>query len=257
MLLPAPLARVWFRPLTHLSVVVSIPERYQSLHPDARGGLQGGIASRRLKPLMKKSLLIALGMPFFFTSAAFAGSCEHKVDPSSIQVNWTAFKTMQKVAVKGSFTELSVIGELESGSLESLLGQLEAEIDIKDESLIRTGNPGRDLTIFQHFFSHLKKKPLIKGEILKPSGNGREGTFGLKLTLNRNSKEIPFRYTLSESGGFEAHGSMDVLDFALEGALKDLNRTCEVLHRGPDGVSKTWSEVELKLVARIGKTCTP
>jgi hypothetical protein len=50
---------------------------------------------------------------------------------------------------------------------------------------------------------------------------------------------------------------MDVLDFALDGALKDLNRTCEVLHRGPDGVSKTWSEVELKLIARIGKVCTP
>jgi polyisoprenoid-binding protein YceI len=206
---------------------------------------------------MKKSLLIPLGLVLFCANNSLAGTCEYRVDPSSIQVNWTAFKTMQKVAVKGSFTELSVMGELEAEDLESLLGQLEAEIDIKNESLIRTGNPGRDLTIFQHFFSHFKKKPVIKGEIKKPTGNGREGTFGLKLTLNKNSKEIPFRYTLSDAGVFEAQGSMDVLDFALDGALKDLNRTCEVLHRGPDGVSKTWSEVELKLIARIGKVCTP
>jgi polyisoprenoid-binding protein YceI len=206
---------------------------------------------------MKKSLLIPLGLAFFCSNSSWAGSCEYRVDPSSIQVNWTAFKTMQKVAVKGSFSEISVIGELEAAELESLLGQLEAEIEIKSEALIRTGNPGRDRTIFEHFFSHFKKKPLIRGEMVNPRGNGREGTAGLKLTMNRNSKEIPLRYTLSDAGVFEAQGTLDVLDFALEGALKDLNRTCEVLHRGPDGVSKTWSAVDLKLVARIGKTCTP
>jgi hypothetical protein len=140
---------------------------------------------------------------------------------------------------------------------EVQIAQLEAEIEVKDENLIRTGNPGRDLTLFQHFFSHIKKRHLLMGRIQEVKSNGNQGEFDLLLTLNQKTKRIPFTFTWNEGGQFEASGALDVLDFGLAGALKDLHQTCEVLHRGPDGVSKTWSQVDLKLIAKIGKTCTP
>jgi len=205
---------------------------------------------------MKKLLLILLGIAVFSPEMALAEKCVYQVDPGSLQVNWTAFKTMQKVAVKGGFTELTVFGDLESASLAGLLDQLEAEIDIKNEGLIRTGNPGRDLTLFQHFFSLFKARPLMKGRIQKTRGSESDGDFTLELVMNRKTRTVPMKYSYG-AGVFEASGSIDVLEFALDGPLKELNRTCEALHRGPDGVSKTWPTVDLRLVARIGKSCTP
>jgi hypothetical protein len=46
-----------------------------------------------------------------------------------------------------------------------------------------------------------------------------------------------------------------VNDFNLAPALAKLNKACEAVHKGPDGVSKTWSTVELKLMAKVTKNC--
>ena len=206
---------------------------------------------------MKKQLLITLISLVFMQFQAWGSPCMISVDPSSIQINWTAFKTMQKLAVKGSFTEVTLIGELEGATLTSVLSQLEAEIVVKDASSIRTGNPGRDQTLFQHFFSDFKKGPRFTAAMKDLKGTDQEGDFSFRLSMNQKTRSIPMHYKRSESGIFEATGSLDVLDFGLLTALSDLNKTCEVLHRGPDGVSKTWSQVDLKIVARIGQMCKP
>ena len=163
---------------------------------------------------------------------------------------------MQKVSVKGAFTEVDLLGELQdSKGLSPFLSQLEAEIRVKSESLIRTGNPGRDLTLFQHFFKDFKKGALIHGAISAVKAGDREGSFELTLSMNGKRRSVPMHYTWSKDGTFEATGSLDVLDFGLSKALADLHQTCEVLHRGPDGVSKTWPGVELRFGARILEDC--
>ncbi len=207
---------------------------------------------------MNKALLILVVLGLGSGVQVRAEHCSYALDPSSVQVNWTAFKTMQRLAVNGSFTEVSIFGELQDpGSFTHLLSQLEGEIGVKDATLIRTGNPGRDMTLFQHFFSRFKKTPVLSAAIQDVRGDEKSGEFALSLKMNRKSKPVLMHYQRSDSGVFEARGSLDVLDFGLSDALQDLHKTCEVLHRGPDGVSKTWPLVELKLVARIGQTCKP
>ena len=202
--------------------------------------------------------IISAVFALFLGSNALSAPCEYALNPSSIQINWTAFKTTGKVPVKGAFSEVTLVGELESKKgMVDLLSGLEGELTIKDEKMIRTGNPARDFTLFQHFFGLFKNKAQMHGGIHSVKGDDHEGSFELKLTLNQKTREIPMHYRRDASGAFEAMGNLDVLDFGLDSAFQDLHHTCEALHMGKDGISKTWSQVVLKLEARIDEKCTP
>ncbi len=199
---------------------------------------------------------LAFSSIFLTGISAFAAPCTYTLDPHSVQVGWTAFKTMQKLEVAGSFTELTLGGELKHlGSLQGLLSQLDAEIPLKTEASISTGNPARDLTLFHHFFEHFKNTTLITGSIHDSKGNDRQGEFQLRLKLNEKEVAVPMSFTRDKKGSFTAKGGMDVLDFGLTQALAHLHETCEVQHKGVDGISKTWPIVEIKLQANIEQKC--
>jgi polyisoprenoid-binding protein YceI len=194
--------------------------------------------------------------------ALAATPCSYEIDTSTLQVHWTAFKTNQKVGVNGSFSEVTLAGDLHDTDLAQLLGQLEAEIQVTGADKFRTGNPARDTTIYEKFFSLFKRKGMLKGEIHNVKvQNGptpdidTSGTFDLKLTVNQKTKEVPFKFTLTPAGAFNATGAINVLDFNLNGALASLHQACEALHTGTDGVSKTWPDVDLKLDATIRRSC--
>jgi len=207
---------------------------------------------------MKKFIFLLLAFAaFHLNPTVFAETCSFKVDPHSIQVGWTAFKTMQKVGVNGTFTHVALTGVLEKkGSLSDLLQQLGALMDLKASTDLSTGNPARDQTLFDHFFKLFKKTALIKGKIRNVKGSNSEGEFDLELSMNQKTLAVPMRFTLSQEGKFEAKGGIDVLDFNLKDAFHDLHQTCEVLHKGTDGVSKTWPTVDLKLSATIAQKCS-
>lgn len=209
---------------------------------------------------------ILLSVIVLFSSVAFnsarAGAstdvCNYEVDSTSVRVDWTAFKTSQKVGVSGNFAEVVLAGELSNRDISKLFEDLEAEISLAPAS-IKTGNPARDQTLFDHFFklfAHSKVEDAIHGQIKKMKFNKDRsgGTFDLKVTMNNKTKLVPFKFDLVK-GDFTATGSIDVLDFGLSKALADLHKACEALHTGADGVSKTWPNVDLKLVAKIKSNC--
>lgn len=195
-------------------------------------------------------------------AAHAAAPCSYEIDTSTIQVHWTAFKTNQKVAVTGSFAEVTLAGELHGDDLARLLGQLEAEIPATDAEKIRTGNPARDQTLYTHFFRLIKQAPHFKGQIRNvkvqtgatPAAD-TNGTFDLRLTMNQKTRDVPFRFTLTPAGAFTATGSINVLNFQMNAALESLHKACEALHTGADGASKTWPDVDLKLDAQIRRSC--
>jgi hypothetical protein len=192
------------------------------------------------------------------TGARAEQNCRFALDQNSIQIDWTAFKTSQKVPVTGSFTEVTLVGELEPGkTLAETLDNLEAEILVNRADKIQTDNIARDQTLYQKFFSLFQKKPLIKGAIKKLKGTASAGTFFLDLEMNRKSLAVPMKYTRDAEGSFIAKGGIDLEDFDLGHALANLQKACGVLHRGPDGVSKTWPVVEIKLQAKITENCKP
>jgi polyisoprenoid-binding protein YceI len=184
-----------------------------------------------------------------------AKRCQWSADFSTFEMQWTAFKTTQKVGVAGSFGQVKVEGPNHHASLAALLKAVRANIQLSPEQ-IKTGNPARDETLYKTFFSSIKGQK-IEGRIENvkiKKGTESEGTFGLKLTLNGKTKNVPFQFAVQDSK-WVANGSIDVLDFGLQSGFEALHQACEVLHKGPDGVSKTWSQVDLKLTAAMVKAC--
>ena len=195
-----------------------------------------------------------------FPHQSWAVVCNYTLDPQSVQVNWTAFKTTQKLPVGGTFKTVSLKNEsLKKNkgkrSLHDLLSGIDAQIPVKEVSAISTGNPARDQTLFDHFFNRFKNPTEIHGKIIEIMGSDSEGSLNLEVRLNDKSVKVPLKYTRTTDGHFEAKGELDILGFGLKSAFEELHHNCETLHKGPDGVSKTWSSVDLKLNANVLKKC--
>ena len=80
----------------------------------------------------------------------------------------------------------------------------------------------------------------IKGQL-----HFRDGKTFLNLTLNNASKEYEVKSTF-ENNVFTIETDVDLMDFNTGKAMEALNQACFELHKGADGVSKTWSEVHIK-----------
>ena len=80
----------------------------------------------------------------------------------------------------------------------------------------------------------------IKGQL-----HFREGKTFLNLTLNNTSKEYEVKSTF-ENNVYTIETDVDLMDFNAGKALEALNQACLELHKGADGVSKTWSLVHIK-----------
>jgi hypothetical protein len=201
--------------------------------------------------MMIKVLWIA-GLGLFFHPFGWAAKCRFELDPASVEVAWTAFKTTQKVAVKGTFTRVEVQGPRgHPSSLSGVLSKLKARIELTGEGSSQSGNPGRDATLYQHFFKHLTEKGGLRGEVATVQGGPNAGELKLRLLLNGKRRLVPMKYTRSADGLFSAKGAIDLLDFGAKAAFDDIHGACENLHKGADGISKTWSEVEIEITAKI------
>ena len=68
------------------------------------------------------------------------------------------------------------------------------------------------------------------------------------LTMNGVSKKLPFNYSITDKT-FTMDGVMKITDWSAEAALNSLNEACKDLHKGADGVSKTWDEVAINITS--------
>src|ERR1700745_3329759 len=101
-----------------------------------------------------KLLKITLGIALFPLAASAANSCHYSVDASSVKIGWTAFKTSEKTPVKGSIKDLEIhVPAHPQKSLKALLLSVKASGAIDGEKKSDSGNPQRDTTLFQKFFS--------------------------------------------------------------------------------------------------------
>ena len=174
------------------------------------------------------------------------------VQPSNMNVSWKAYKTLGKIAVGGTFTEVKYTpAALEGKNFKELFVGSKVSIDV---SKIDTGNPGRDETLVKDFFSLLKGK-MIEGEIIDikktdkhVKGKPRTGNIAVKITINEKTLTIPMTYVYS-AGKFDAKGTIDLFDFAASDALSSINKGCYDHHKG-----KTWSDVSIGFSTTIEAT---
>lgn len=200
---------------------------------------------------MKLAILFSL---LILNQTTHAKNCSYSADPKSLMVQWTAFKTTQKVPVSGKFSATKNKKPLEKSysSLSDLLKAAHIEVDMHS---VDSAAPLRDETLKQKFFEALKDKAMAHASLVQIKENpDQSGTANMNLKFNGQTKKIPMTFTYDKET-FILKGKMDLLNFTAHKALKSLNKACFDLHKGADGVSKTWSEVEISATAKIAEIC--
>ena len=157
------------------------------------------------------------------------------VDSKNSTVQWTAFKTTDKVPVKGIFKEIKINKSNEASSPSAALEGLQFEIPV---SSIFSKDSIRDAKLNKFFFAVLENSLHLKGSFkIEDNKNGK-----LSLTMNGLTKDLPFDYEMSQDT-IILNATMDLNNWQAQAALESLNEACFELHKGADGISKTWDEV--------------
>lgn len=200
---------------------------------------------------------IALGISLISTpSFAATNTCRYEVDPTTVKVGWTAFKTTEKTPVQGTLKDVQIKTPMKSvKNLVGLLARVKASGSVDSEKKSDSGKPERDHTLFEKFFSLISFHGKFEGSFVNIVGDEKAGTLDLSLIFNNKTKKVPMKYTLSAENALEVEGEFDLNNFGAEAPLASLHQACEQLHKGKDGVSKTWPNVGLKISAKITKDC--
>lgn len=165
----------------------------------------------------------------------------------STKVSFTAYKTTEKLPVGGMFKKINFT-KTNSGAtaMEALNG---TEFSIPVSSLFTNDPTGiRDPKLLEFFFSILKDTELISG-IFKVEGDKSS----IDVTLNGETQNIPLAYEKNGDDKITFSGTMDLANWNAMDAVASINKACEILHTGKDGVSKTWSEVAVQAEVLLTK----
>ena len=154
----------------------------------------------------------------------------------STKVKWTGFKTTDKVAVGGSFKQIELKDVKTGNTPEEVLEGVAFSIPI---SSLFTDNEDRDNKLKTIFFGAMKNTELLSGIL-----NFRDKQLFMTLSMNDVTKQIPLEYTF-ENNLLSMKTTFNLNDFGGGTAIAAINKACYELHKGPDGVSKTWETVDI------------
>ncbi|ANQ48380.1 YceI family protein [Flammeovirga sp. MY04] len=165
-------------------------------------------------------------------------------DPAQTVVSFTAFKTTDKVGVSGRFQEFEVKTSKESVSNPSdILSGLTFEIPINS---LETNDKSRNGKIIEHFFGSMVNTSKITG-VVKSFSNGKAL---VDIALNGITKEVALDAKVSDNI-ILLKGNIDMSNWDALGAIEALNKICYDLHKGADGKSKLWSDVDLVIKSKL------
>jgi hypothetical protein len=157
------------------------------------------------------------------------------------EINFTAYKTTEKLGVGGQFNKVDVISGGEGTSVKEAINNTEFSIPV---SSLFTKDTSRDYKIKKFFFGIMDNTKLLSGKLTLT-----DDTNGIALIkMNGISQNAPFTYTIVDKT-FNMKAVIDVNNWNASAALASLNTVCLDLHRGADGISKTWSEVALNITS--------
>ncbi len=173
------------------------------------------------------------------TSQKAVDTKNYIVDTDNSVINWTAYKTTEKIPVKGVFKEVNILNKVQATNPLETINNLEFEIPV---SSIFSNDSIRDYKLTTFFFGVMKNTLHLKGKInIKEDGNGI-----VSLTMNGLSKDMPFTYKIHEEN-ISINAVMNLDNWQAQAAINALNKVCNDKHKAADGISKTWNEVALNI----------
>jgi len=152
-------------------------------------------------------------------------------------VKWTGFKTTEKIAVSGTFDAVQVLDAKEGKTAEEILQGAKVRVPVAS---IDSGLEDRDSKLKMILFGAMANTSDIYGVI-----NFKNGKTYITFTLNNVSKEYEVTSKVDKNI-FTINTTVNLADFNANAAVEALNKACFDLHKGADGISKTWSEVEIE-----------
>jgi hypothetical protein len=156
-------------------------------------------------------------------------------------IGWTAYKTTDKIAVKGEFKKVNITKNGEGDSAKEAIQNAEFAIPV---SSIFSNLSDRDFKLRKFFFGVMDNTKLLSGKLTLS-----DDTTGIaSITMNGVTADLPFTYTLI-GNEFKLNATMNLENWNAQDAIKSLNAICKELHKAADGISKTWSEVEINITS--------
>jgi len=205
---------------------------------------------------MKKfvNLLFVITVTFQFTSCKEKGKKEEPLKPVVVEksfshslktaensINFIAYKTTEKVPVKGMFKKIEITKAGEGNSVKEAINGAEFAIPV---SSIETNDSSRNMKIQKFFFHIMENTFSLTGKFsLIDATNGI-----VAFTMNGITKELPFTYNIVGKV-FTMKAVMNIDNWNGQAAVTSLNEACKDLHKGADGVSKTWNDVAIEVVS--------
>ncbi len=154
---------------------------------------------------------------------------------STATIKWTAYKTSEKLPVSGVFKTIEITKSKQALTAELALDSLQFNIPV---SSLFSNNPERDGKLVNLFFGVMENTSVLTGTIhLEGDKMG-----SLEVLMNGVTKSLPLTFT---SAGDTIHfkGVMNLPDWNIGEAFDSLKKACFDLHKGKDGISKTWDDV--------------
>lgn len=175
-----------------------------------------------------------------------AENCTYTYDPSSTVLTWTAFKTSEKLAVDGSFDQMTVTTK-ESNDMFAVFAGAAFEIPVNS---LNTQDPVRDGKLKSSFFGNLNETEMITGTIVSLN----KTTAAVKITMNAITVEYEGAVTV-DGETITMEIVMDIMDFEGGIAMDSLSLVCAEKHTGEDGTNKFWSDVSIAAKTTLKKDC--
>ncbi len=167
----------------------------------------------------------------------------YMANPAETKIQWTAYKTTAKKPVSGVFKTIKFDKKMGATPVEVLNG-LEFSIPV---SSLFSKNEERDGKLIASFFGSMIDTELLTGKISMV-----KNTCSIDITMNGETHSISFKYEIKDNF-VKLKGIMNLEEWNALGAIETLNKVCLDLHKGDDGVSKTWTDVEISVETTLMK----
>ncbi len=196
---------------------------------------------------MTQKLIASTLFVLTFSSSAFSETCTYSIKEGSEKLKWTGFKYTNKTPVSGTFKDITYNQNKNAASMAELLESITFTINTDS---IDSGNAARDTTLKKTVLGYLKNPGVISGEVKSAT------QLDMKMELMMNEKTPVSMKLETEDGRMTATGSLDLMNHGLKKSYDSVHIACKGLHTGDDGVSKTWSTVDLMLEADYEVKCS-
>jgi hypothetical protein len=180
-----------------------------------------------------------------------AGVTLYALKDETTEVKWTAFKLTDKIGVNGKFESVQVeLTTSEFTSVAELMTGAKMTISTVSTS---TGDAERDGKIKNQFFGTMKDGgETIVGTITAAQGE-TSGTANVSIEMNGMQYVQPFEWKY-ENNVVIMKATIEVDNWSAGESLGALNKVCSELHKGPDGKSVLWPDVEVVVNFRVVET---